>query len=356
MTPRPSRQSLSMRFAFTLIELLVVIAIIAILIGLLLPAVQKVREAAARTQCENNLKQIALAMHGYHDAQQKLPPPVTCPGNNCNFSNARDPNYGATWAILVLPYIEQNNLYNQFNLTLPVANNTTNAAACATIVKTYLCPSNNATNDNGVVLGTGGFGFTNTMALGNYGVNIGIGPSHTQTATSTQAGRRSPFPTQTSNNTAQSGQTLISITDGTSNTLMLSEFLNSSDSVQDNVWGAWGQGTSASVSACNGSSSCTSPIPAANVKVPNGDARIATQTEYPVACDQGNYAPGLTLPDANIFTCIDEGNSQSARSRHTGGVNIALCDGSVRFVSNSVAPLTWAALFSMDGQEIVGSF
>jgi prepilin-type N-terminal cleavage/methylation domain-containing protein/prepilin-type processing-associated H-X9-DG protein len=139
------------RRGFTLIELLVVIAIIAVLIGLLLPAVQKVREAANRSQCGNNLKQMGLALHNYHGANGRFPPGFvsrltdpgwTMPPGGCN---AFPPEEGPGWSLFafMLPYLEQDNLYRSINFNLPVTD-PANADARRTPVKTYLCPSDAA--------------------------------------------------------------------------------------------------------------------------------------------------------------------------------------------------------------------
>jgi len=113
MTQEPTRQG------FTLIELLVVIAIITILIGLLLPGVQKARDAANRTSCQNDLKQMGLALHNYHDANQKLPPGYVATGPYVNGRTDTAP--GWAWGTFILPYLEQGNLYNEYNFTAAFA-------------------------------------------------------------------------------------------------------------------------------------------------------------------------------------------------------------------------------------------
>src|SRR5262245_13509569 len=135
--------------AFTLIELLVVIAIIAVLIGLLLPAVQKVREAAARAQCQNNMKQIGLAMHNFHDTYQGLPP-CRVMNNTATVAGTRFPlaTYTHTWAPFTFPFIEQGNLQQLYNFKVDCADNTvtnaqglTNYQVAQTDIKIFLCPS-----------------------------------------------------------------------------------------------------------------------------------------------------------------------------------------------------------------------
>jgi len=199
------------RPGFTLIELLVVIAIIAILIGLLLPAVQKVREAAARAKCQNNLKQIGLASHAYHDANGFLVPAWLG-------DNALDPDGWASWCVLLLPYLEQNAIYNQWNLTNIIS--TQPPAAYQSQLPVYTCPSRPPPEPStGDAFASGGGG------LGDYAAAFGDHPG-----ASLSKGAIIPLANM---NTTVSGNylkpgwrgqlTMLSITDGTSNTLMFGE-------------------------------------------------------------------------------------------------------------------------------------
>ncbi len=131
------------RRGFTLIELLVVIAIIAVLIALLLPAVQQAREAARRTQCKNNLKQIGLAMHNYHDQFRCFPPGYISVDPVTRQMSALDGASGAGWALLLLPQIEQAALYNKFNLNVPIAN-PVNVPFIKTPIAAFRCPTDTA--------------------------------------------------------------------------------------------------------------------------------------------------------------------------------------------------------------------
>lgn len=205
MSPSPRRRG------FTLIELLVVISIISMLIGMLLPAVQKAREAAARISCTNNLKQIGLAMHNYAGDYYS---------DNPRFPPSRLGEGMATWAVIILPYLEQNNLYNQWNIgeSYFLQNN----VARLTPVKGYFCPSRRSAQDavmgstSGDIPPTSGTNGTNIPgALADYavvvdpsGTDVPIPPALTSLSGSFQIA---------------SGYTLLSFSDGLSNTLLIGE-------------------------------------------------------------------------------------------------------------------------------------
>ena len=301
---------------FTLIELLVVIAIIAILIGLLLPAVQKVREAAARMKCSNNLKQWSLGMHNYHDTRGQFP-----------LGSRNNPRQ--TWVMYLWAFVEQNALAQKNDLNQPfyatpgTVPNTLNGL-CGAHVPIYLCPS-----DNGLIDQSAGY-YQRTR--GNYAVNWGNALyDDTQGGGSAVSQNFGPFYHVGGNRSAPGVVRMTNITDGTSNTLMLSETLLAK-SPDDNDWRG-------------------------DIHNDDGVFRFHTVT-----------APNSSAPDLISSTAYFQQNGDplmpvalgypqraAARSRHLGGVNAAMCDGSVRFVRNAIPLVTWAAMGSMAGGEVVSN-
>ncbi len=299
------------RPGFTLIELLVVIAIIAILIGLLLPAVQKVREAAARSQCQNNLKQWGLAIHNYIGVYKALPPGAT--------SSPRH-----TFVIHLWPYFEQDTLAGIYNLTLPfyqapnTVTSTTNGA-CAQPVPMYYCPSDRP--------GAYWKGDIYWRCRGNYLVNWG--PITQPFSNGFSAPPKAPFGWINDVNSQPDKIRLNDIRDGTSNTLMMSEVILA---VNDADWDTHGDFMNDDANYMT--------FEFMTVNTPNGGADVTSTciSNPQVPCSNGSPM------------------QQAARSRHVGGVNVLLCDGSVRFVDNGIALATWRALSTINGGEVVGDY
>jgi prepilin-type N-terminal cleavage/methylation domain-containing protein/prepilin-type processing-associated H-X9-DG protein len=320
-------RSSARRRAFTLIELLVVIAIIAILIGLLLPAVQKVREAAARAKCSNNLKQLAIAAHSFHDVNNALPSTrYTTPAGTPNRGNS--PIWDTiSGFVYLMPYIEQAPLYNSIYSNANFMAGTQGApwdggfAPWTMRVQTFICPSDPATTSGGV-------------APRNYHMNIGD-KMNVNNGNGTQA--RGMFMANPVGGSTQERHSfaLTGITDGTSNTLMFAERRQPNS----------GSGT------CDGSIGCLgnsgSGIPATCAATFNGTTYSSmASTGFRSSSRMGDgrsfYGTVVTALPPNQASCT--GNTSwdgdngfyTASSAHTGGVNVAMGDGSVRFVPNSI--------------------
>jgi prepilin-type N-terminal cleavage/methylation domain-containing protein/prepilin-type processing-associated H-X9-DG protein len=282
------------RRAFTLIELLVVIAIIAILIGLLMPAVQKVREAAARTQCANNLKQIGLALHNYHDTYRGFPQAYdrALPWNQPDNANRK------SWMTLILPFIEQQNVQNQGI-----------AGYQATVVTIYGCPSDPLARQIGTFPGLAPGALTDYLAVEgsinpfNPAVLWGFGLA---TDGILYGGSRTRF---------------TEIMDGSSNTLMVGE----RPPAASKTWGWWTWGPLDSSMAVQGAA-----------PDPHGNFCPLPQL----------YSPGLPNRECDALHYW---------SYHPGGANWLLGDGSVRFIAYSARPQL-PALATRAGGEVVADF
>jgi prepilin-type N-terminal cleavage/methylation domain-containing protein/prepilin-type processing-associated H-X9-DG protein len=304
------------RRAFTLIELLVVIAIIGILIGLLLPAVQKVRAAANRMKCANNLKQWGLAFHNYHDTNSQLP------------LGAQSSPVRVTFIPYLFPFIEQSALAQKYNYNTPFylsPNIDFNAytGVLAQPVPLYYCPSDRP----GAMALSASAGYYRTRC--NYVVCWG---NVTRPAAST------PVPTGnmgifgydvTDNNGKPRFTRFAEIMDGLSNTLLMSEILVSPGDMDEDNRGDIVNDDHA------------------------GPGFMTLNTPNTSVSDVNDC---IVLADP-LMPCIGGGNKQmAARSRHPGGVNAVLGDGSVRFISNNIAAGTWSSLGTMAGGEVPGDY
>jgi prepilin-type N-terminal cleavage/methylation domain-containing protein/prepilin-type processing-associated H-X9-DG protein len=315
-SPQPRR-------AFTLIELLVVIAIIAILIGLLLPAVQKVRAAAARMKCTNNLKQLGLAYHNYANTNQdKFSPAyifVSTPAINAH-----------GWGPYILPYVEQDNLYRQYNFTIPftVAPNST---VIGTQLKVVQCPSAPAdrsyTFDAGPLVGLPPGVFKYTAAAGDYLPVSGVlGSLWSLLGATPDTGRGGVLQ-------ANAYCPILSITDGTSNTILMAEIAGKNDK--------WVLGQKVSTGTEQGGG-WGDPL--------SGENWI-TGSDSTGTVSPGPYMIGITNSEPIGST------GRGFYSFHTGGTNIVLCDGSVRFLPSTTDSKTVAYLITRaNGDLVTGNY
>jgi prepilin-type N-terminal cleavage/methylation domain-containing protein/prepilin-type processing-associated H-X9-DG protein len=324
---------------FTLIELLVVIAIIGILIALLLPAVQKVRDAAARIKCTNNLKQIGLALHSYHDANKKFPPGYVDGNTDPNSTPDNDLGPGWCWATFILPYIEQDNVYKQINLNKP-AGTGVNAAISLQPLVIYQCPSDglqdpfpvydsNFTSPIAVVAHSNYVGCNGWEECFNgAGGNPQPGPGADGLPGVFGPGGAGLFYRNSKN-------TFASITDGTSNTIAAGE--RSGNHAPATWTGAFPGGRCPAWMATDPPAVYAPPPGPAYDNADFGEAFV-------LAHCNATHLPSADFPiyDPDTFYSMHTGN----------GANFLFADGSVHYLTSGINPVTYQALATIAGGEV----
>lgn len=294
---------------FTLIELLVVIAIIAILVSLLLPAVQQAREAARRTQCKNNLKQIGLALHNYHDIHRTFPSGwIAVDGGQ---QNAHDGLNGAGWATMILPQIEQGNLYDLFDPNLPITD-PGNIVFSTTVIPAFQCPSD-PKPETWQITEEGTTDVLATLPTANY---VGVFGTEELDGCENAAGTA---PVSSAGQCLGNGfffhnssVKLRDVTDGTTNTFMIGERRT--------------------------------------------DENLGWFTSWPGMVAEGEEAFQRILGSADHVPNSPAAHFDDMSSNHVGGAQFCLGDGSVRFVSENIDEGTYKSLATVRGGEVIGEF
>lgn len=332
----PEQTPIRRRLGFTLIELLVVIAIIAVLIALLLPAVQQAREAARMTQCKNNLKQIGLALHDYHDIFQVFPPAYqTLPSGSATMGTpdptTGDAGPGWTGLFALLPHIEQTTLYNSFNYRL-ASWDPINAKPAKMKVPAYLCPT--AVNDANTykVLDSSGTTLAE-FSRSNYVANAGRNEVWDDPSIDLSSKADGPF-------YRNSRVSVRDVIDGLTTTVFFGE---QTPFHSNSTWVAI---VPKAQTCTNSPQFATAPCDyaAPQINVHSGPNSVPNSGPSPIELSI------IHVPNSKL------GNVDSMYSDHHGGCNVLMGDGTVRFVSNTIDGLIWSYVSTIAGAEIVGAW